>query len=233
MSEVNDPCLLGEINHYRREIRATRALRDLEAETCARQHKVSQEREVVEKVLKESMRRLEQAGVYKELLHCSHAAASLPIPPHTMPLIPCRNGPVEMPILAGEEDSTWHHVVSKTPKWQHNKKCSYCGSHKHQSKQCLLGGANPVFSMLNQEKMTLTKHIALMDKPDWAPTLCKKCFGHNLGHKELDFPNYKQCQRCYSFRTQGFIHHHACHIQAEEDEDMDFSVDDDVYQGCE
>ena len=56
MNEINNPCLIGEVNHYRKEIRAAQVLRDLEAETRTRQHKVSQEREVVEKVLKESMR---------------------------------------------------------------------------------------------------------------------------------------------------------------------------------
>ena len=56
----------------------------------------------MEKILKESMRRLEQAGVNEELLHHSQAATPLPIPPHTMPLMHRRNRPVEMPILAGE-----------------------------------------------------------------------------------------------------------------------------------
>ena len=116
MSEVNDPCLIGEINCYRKEIRAARSLRDLEVETCARQHKVSQEREVMEKVLKEPMRRLDQARVYEELLHHNWAATSLPIPPHTTPLMPWKNGPVEMPILAGEENTAQYHEVSKSPK---------------------------------------------------------------------------------------------------------------------
>ena len=51
IAEANDPCLTGEVNHYRKEIRAARALRDLEAETQARTYKIAQEREVVEKVL--------------------------------------------------------------------------------------------------------------------------------------------------------------------------------------
>ena len=72
-----------------------------------------------------------------------------------------------------------------------------------------------------------------MDKPDWAPALCKKCFRHNPGHMELDCPQYEQCQRCYRHGTRGFTRHHACGVQAEEDEDMDFDVDEEVYQGCE
>ena len=55
IAEANDPCLTGEVNRYRKEIRAAWALRDLEAETWARMYKIVQEREVVEKVLKESM----------------------------------------------------------------------------------------------------------------------------------------------------------------------------------
>ena len=84
MNGINNPCLIGEVNCYRKEIRAARALRDLEAETHARQHKISQEREVVEKVLKESMRRLEQAGAYEELTHHIRMATSPPFPhmPH-------------------------------------------------------------------------------------------------------------------------------------------------------
>ena len=35
IAEANDPCLTGEVNRYRKEIRAARALRDLEAETWA------------------------------------------------------------------------------------------------------------------------------------------------------------------------------------------------------
>ena len=81
--------------------------------------------------------------------------------------------------------------------------------------------------------MTLAERLALMDKPDWAPTLCKKCFRHNPGHMELDCPQYEQCQRCYCHGTRGFVRRHACRVQAEEDEDMDYDVDDDVYQGRE
>ena len=231
MNGINDPCLIGEVNRYRKEIRATRALRDLEAETRARQHKISQEREVVEKVLKESMRRLEQAGAYEELTHHIRTAASPPLSPHATPFIPRRTGPAEMPILAGEEDPTQHQVASRSPKIQRNKKCSKCGSCKHRSKQCLFGLAL-ITSTLGQEKMTLAERLALMDKPDWAPALCKKCFRHNPRHMELDCPQYEQCQRCYRHGVCGFVRRHACGIQAE-DEDMDFNVDEEVYQGCE
>ena len=91
MNEINDPCLIGEVNRYRKEIRAARALRDLEAETSARQHKISQEREVVEKVLKESMRRIEQAGAYEELNHCIRSATSSSLSPHAKPFEPRRD----------------------------------------------------------------------------------------------------------------------------------------------
>ena len=234
MNGINDPCLIGEVNHYRKEIRAARALRDLEAETHARQHKISQEREVVEKILKESMRRLEQAGAYEELAHHMRAATSPPLSPHATPFIPRRNGPGEMPILAGEEDPTQCQVASRSPKLRRSKRCNKCSSRKHRSKQCSLGLAL-ITSTLGQEKMTLAKRLALMDRPDWAPALCKKCFRHNPGHTELDCPQYEQCQRCYCHGIRGFVCHHACGIQAEEDEDedMDFDVDEGVYQGRE
>ena len=239
INEVNDPCLTREINRYRKEIRATRALRDLETEIRARQHKVSQEREVVEKVLKELMRRLEQARVYKELLHCSRTATSLPIPPHTMPLIPHRNGPAEMPILAREESPTkcyrchsLDHVVSRCPKPCHSKGCSKCSSRKHWTKWCpIRGGNNSPSPVPRQEQMSLTEWITLLDKPDWAPVLCHKCFRHNPGHTELDCPQYEQGQRCYSWGPHSSVHCHACHVQAEEDEDIDYNVSEDVYQG--
>ena len=241
MAEVNDPCLTGEVNRYRKEIRAARALRDLEAETRARTYKISQEREVVEKVLKESMRRLEQAGVYEELLHRSRAATPLPLLPHTTPLLPRRNGPAEMPVLAGERSPTRcyrcnssDHVVSKCPKPRHSKGCSKCGSKKHWTKRCSIRGGNKSpLPISRQEQMTLSERIALMDKPDWAPALCKKCFRHNPGHTELDCPQYEQCQRCYSWGPRGSVRRHACRVQAEEDEDMDYDVDADVYQGRE
>ena len=79
--------------------------------------------------------------------------------------------------------------------------------------------------------MTLTERLALMDKPDWAPALCKKCFRHNPGHMELDCPQYEQCQRCYHHGIRGFVRRHTCRVQAEEDEDMDYDVEEDVYQG--
>ena len=232
MNGINDPCLIGEVNCYRKEIRAARALRDLEAESHAKQHKISQEREVVEKVLKESMRRLEQARAYEELTHHIRTAASPPHSPHATPFIPRRNGPAEMPILAGEEDPTQRRVASRSPKSWRSKKCSKCGSRKHQSKQCSLGLAL-ITSTLGQEKMMLAKRLALMDKPDWAPALCKKCFRHNPWHMELDCPQYEQCQRCYCHGPRGFVCRHACGIQEEEDEDMDFDVDEEVYQAHE
>ena len=232
MNGINDPCFIGEVNHYRKEIKAAWALRDLEAETCARQHKISQEREVVEKVLKESMRRLEPAGAYEELTHHTRTATSPSLSPHATPFIPCRNGPAEMPILAGEEDPTQRQVASRSPKSRRSKKCSKCGSRKHRSKQCSFGLAL-ITSTLGQEKMMLSKCLALMDKPDRAPALCKKCFRHNPGHMELDCPQYEQCQRCYSWGPRSSVRHHACHVQAEEDEDMGYDVDEDIYQGCE
>ena len=232
MNEINNPCLTGEVNRYRKEIKATRALRDLEAETHARQHKISQEREVVEKTLRESMWRIEQARAYEELTHHIRMATSPPLSPHATPFIPCRNGPAEMPILTGEEDPTQRQVASRSPKIRRNKRCSKCGSRKHRSKQCSLGLA-PITSTLGQERMMLTERLALMDKPDWAPALCKKCFRHNPGHMELDYPQYEQCQRCYSWGPRGSVRCHACRVQAEEDEDMDYDVDTDIYQGRE
>ena len=223
---------MTEVNRYRKDIRTARALRDLEDEIRARQHKISQEREVVEKALKESMRRLEQAGAYEELNHCIRSATSSSLSPHATPFIPRRNGPVEMPILAGEEDPTQRQVVSRSPKSRRSKKCSKCGSRKHKSRQCSLGLAH-ITSTLGQQKMTLAERLALMDKPDWAPALCKRCFRHNPGHMELDCPQYEQCQRCYCHGSRGFVRRHACGVQAEEDEDMDFDVDEEVYQGRE
>ena len=176
------------------------------------------------------MRRLEQAGAYEELNHCIRSATSSSLSPHAKPFEPRRNGPVEMPILAGEEDPTQRQVESRSPKSR--RKCSKCGSRKHRSKQCLLGLAL-ITSTLGQEKMTLTERLALMDKPDWAPALCKKCFRHDPGHTELDCPQYEQCQRCYCHGTRGFVRRHTCRVQAEEDEDMDYDVDEDVYQGRE
>ena len=197
MGDINDPCLTGEVNRYRKEIRAARALRDIESEACTRMHKASQEREVMEKVLKESMRRLEQAGVYEELLHHSQAATPLPIPPHTTPLLPHRNGPAEMPVLAREGSPTKcyrcnspDHVVSRCPKPRRSKGCSKCGSKKHRTKQCSVrGGDKSPLPISSQEQMTLTECIAQMDKPNWAPALCKKCFRHNPGYTELDCPS--------------------------------------------
>ena len=43
ISKINNPCLTGEVNHYRKEIWATKALRDIESEACTRMHKASQE----------------------------------------------------------------------------------------------------------------------------------------------------------------------------------------------
>ena len=239
IGDINNPCLTEEVNCYRNEIRAAKALRDIESKARTRMHKASQEREVVEMVLKESMRGLEQAGVYEELLHCSWTATPLPIPPHTTPLLPCRNGPAEMPILAGEGSPTRcyrchspDHVVTRCPKPHCNKGCSKCSSFKHWTKRCSVrGGDKSPLPISSQEQMMLTECIALMDKPDWAPVLCKKCFRHNPGHSEPNCPQYEQCQRCYSFGARGFIHRHACCVQAEEDEDMDYDVDTDVYQG--
>ena len=187
IEDINDPCLKGEVNCYRKEIRAARALRDIESEAHTRLHKATQEREVMERVLKESMRRLEQAGVYEELLHRNWTTTPLPIPPlpippHTTPLLPRRNGQAEMPILAGEGSPTkcyrchsLDHVVSRCPMPCHSKGCSKCSSRKHRTKQCSIrGGTNSPRLAPSKEQMTLNERIALLDKTDWAPALCKK-----------------------------------------------------------
>ena len=79
----------------------------------------------------------------------------------------------------------------------------------------------------------LNKCIALLDKPDWASDLCRKLFRHNPGHTVLDCPQYEQCQRCYSWGPRSSVRRHACCVQAEGDEGMDFEVEEDVYQGRE
>ena len=109
-------------------------------------------------------------GVYEELLHHSQTATPLPIPPHTTPLLPRKNGPAEIPVLAGEEDPAQHQVGSTSPKSWCSKKCSKCGSCKHCSKKC--SSSLALFtSTSGQEQMMLTNHLALMDKPNWAPAL--------------------------------------------------------------
>ena len=128
------------------------------------------------------MRQIEQARAYEELTHHIRTANSISpsLSPHAIPFIPCRNGPAEMPILSGEEDPTQRQVASRSPKSRHSKKCSKCGSRKHRSKQCLLGLAL-ITSTLGQERMMLTECLALMDKPDWAPALCKSALGTTRG----------------------------------------------------
>ena len=179
IAEANDPYLTGEVNRYRKEIRAARALRDLEAETRAWMYKISQEREVVEKVLKESMRRLKQAGVYEELLHRSQAATPLPFPPHTTPLLPRRNRPAEMPVLAGEGSPTkcyrcnsLDHVVSRCPRPRHSKGCSKCGSKKHQTKRCSVQGGDKSPLLLHHGRDVHLTWVKLSTR-----TLSNKCLG--------------------------------------------------------
>ena len=70
-------------------------------------------------------------------------------------------------------------------------------------------------------KMTLLKHIALLERPDWTPPVRVKCSKSDSGHTELECPEYKYCRWCKTSGSFGFRTRHKCTAGYEPEEQMD------------
>ena len=62
----------------------------------------------------------------------------------------------------------------------------------------------------NGERMTLLKHIALLDRIEYSPTHCAKCGRQNPEHLEMECPMYEQCIGCYQWGPRDFVRRHSC-----------------------
>src|ERR1700733_5736158 len=158
MERINDPRLTGEINRYRGRRETKEILDKMLKDTTERQGKLLRELIVVEHDLEQVMRRLERADAYRELesqfrltfplpTQPRHYQSPLTEPPVASPMPPCPRGPVEMPILAGEEPKgrrrsrcyrckSREHKVSQCPARRRNEKCVNCGDTKHRKSKC-------------------------------------------------------------------------------------------------
>jgi hypothetical protein len=58
-------------------------------------------------------------------------------------------------------------------------------------------------------QMTLLERINLLDHPTWTPAVCSKCSQQNLGHIEVECPQYEYCHWCKTRGSYRFVKQHA------------------------
>ena len=150
-----------------------------------------------------------------------------PLPPHT-------HGPNEMPMLARSD----RHHCQRTPK------CYRCHSPSHLVSVCPKGRkrhptakppakrartnsveegewveAPSAFQQATQnESMMLMEHIGLLERTEWTPEVCAKCFKQNPCHTELECPLYERCDCCGGSGPYGYKRHHTCYPCPMDDE---------------
>ena len=265
MERINDPRLTGEINRYRGRRETKEILDKMLKDTTERQGKILQELVVVEHDLEQVMRRLERADAYRELesqfrltfplpTQPRHYQSPLTEPPVASPMPPRPRGPVEMPILAGEEPKgrrrsrcyrckSREHKVSQCPARRRNEKCVNCGDTEHRKSKCPFRPLrqspepqviSPFAEAVQRPEMTLMERIAMMDKEEWTPPVCGICGKQDPQHTELECSMYEHCTRCGSYGAYGFVRRHVCRPPKNEDEVSlveEGEVDWDAYQG--
>ena len=64
-------------------------------------------------------------------------------------------------------------------------------------------------------KMTLLKHITLLDCIEYSPSHCAKCGHQNPEHLEMGCPMYEQCIKCYNWGPRDFVKCHSCCAMSE------------------
>ena len=68
------------------------------------------------------------------------------------------------------------------------------------------------------ESMTLMERIGLLERTEWTPEVCAKCFKQNPRHTELECPLYERCDRCGGSGPYGYKRRHTCYPRPMEDE---------------
>ena len=75
------------------------------------------------------------------------------------------------------------------------------------------------FQQATQNKqMTLMECIGLLERTEWTPEVCAKCFEQNPRHTKLECPLYERCDRCGGSGPYGYKRHHTCYPHPMDDE---------------
>ena len=130
LEQLGDPRLRGEVNYYRGKADVLDTLNDLYQSAMSEANCLMREVLTVEGEVRRSQQRLQRANAYDEIWNkClvvfpptyTNPARS----PEPCPLPPRPRGPVEMPVLMGEEPHT-----------EHKRRCLTCRSKNHATHKC-------------------------------------------------------------------------------------------------
>jgi hypothetical protein len=255
LADIGDARIISEVNQFRGYAELRQTLNGYLLEAQKEVTKVTKELLKVEEQLEQSRNRLEKANIYQELQDQFSVLYPHPTPPrHTpvriithitqspecTPMIPCNQGPVEMPQLA--EGSRTHsrkcyrcgsfdHLVSKCHARRRNTKCTLCGSIDHKSKYCskrvigkgedAVAEPSPFAQALETQEMSLLDRISFLERSDWYPTSCTKCGRVDPKHSELECLLYESCPRCRSNGAYGYMRRHVCYPVTSDDDGWD------------
>src|SRR6266702_2110659 len=180
-------------------------------------------------------RRMEQTQLLEQLSNMHVAYTPLATATEDrMPLTPRRGGPVERPLLQGRGCNRecyncyeQGHIAKKCPKTKVAKKyCHHCNSRLHFPNDC-------IFRCLNMlREATISENVACIRQAKHIPNWCSKCLRDMPGHQEIDCPSYKSCGKCWVCGPHGFLRHHKC-IKEEEEEGNDPGADIYDYVGSD
>ena len=130
LEQLGDPRLRGEINYFRGKADVLDTLNTMYRGAMSEANKLMREVLTVEGEVRRSQQRIQRANAYEEIWNKCLAIfppsyVNPASPPEPRPLPPRPRGPVEMPILMGEE-----------PRTESKKRCRNCRSTGHPTHKC-------------------------------------------------------------------------------------------------
>ncbi len=217
---LDQPCITTEVSRLWDGLVKVQQLKGQLSDLCRQEQLLSCAIFAVDMEMDGVQRRMEQTQVLEQLsnMHVAYTPMTIAVEDR-MPLTPRHGGPVERPLLQGRGRNclcyNCHkqgHITKKCPKNKAVKKyCRHCNSRLHFPNECIFRRLN----MLGEA--TVAKNVARIQQAEHVPNWCGKCLRDMPGHKEIDCPSYEGCGKCWVRGPHGFLRHHKCVAEEEEE----------------
>ncbi len=235
VQRLDQPRITAEVSRMRDGLVKVRQIKGQLSDLRRQEQLLSRALFAVDMELDGVQRRMEQTQVLEQLsnMHVAYTPMTVAVEDR-MPLTPRYGGPVERPLLRGRGRNhlcyNCHeqgHIAKKCPKNKVIKKyCRHCNSRLHFPNECIFRRLN----MLGEA--TVADNIARIQQAEHIPNWCSKCLQDMPGHKEIDCPMYESCGKCWVHGPYGFLRHHKC-TEEEQEEGNNLGVDIYDYVGSD
>ncbi len=228
---LDQPCLTAEVSCLRDGLVKVEQVKKQLSDVRQQEQLLSRALFMVDMEVDGVQRRMEQVQALEQITN-THVAYT---PMHTatedrMPLTPHCGGLVERPLLRGRGCNrlcyNCHeqgHITKKCPLKKLVKKyCHHCNSRLHFPNECIFKR----FDVLGEA--STAENVTHIKQADHTPNWCGKCLRDMPGHKEVDCPLYEGCGKCWVRGLHGFLKHHKC-VEQEDEEDKVNDPGADIY----